>query len=68
MMAAEPRYPCEVQLSGEDGNAFAILGRVRQALREAGASQAEVEEFLAEATAGDYQALLAACYRWVEVA
>ena len=32
-----PRHPdVQVQLSGEDGNAFAILGRTAGALRRAG--------------------------------
>jgi hypothetical protein len=33
----QPRYPdIQVQLSGQDGNAFAILGRTAGALRRAG--------------------------------
>jgi hypothetical protein len=37
----QPRHPdiC-VQLTGEDGNAFAILGRTTRALRQAGLAQA----------------------------
>jgi hypothetical protein len=54
----EVRYPdVEVQLTGEDGNAFAVLGVVRKALVDAG-HQDEVEAFFAEATSGDYQHLL----------
>jgi hypothetical protein len=55
----QPRYPdiC-VQLSGEDGNAFAILGRTTRALRQAGLSKEEVDEYYAEATSGDYDHLL----------
>lgn len=55
-----------VQLVGADGNAFAILGRVQQALRVAGVSEDEVAAFFAEATAGDYDHLLATAMRWVE--
>ena len=63
-----PKYPdIAVQLTGEDGNAYAILGRVRHALRQAGVSQAEREAFVQEATAGDYDALLQTVMRWVEV-
>lgn len=47
-----------VRLVGEDGNAFAILGRVRRAMRVAGWPQEKVQEFLREATAGDYDHLL----------
>ena len=63
----EPRFPVEVQLVGEDGNAFAIMGRVTDALRSAGASGAELDEFRKEAMSGNYDELLATCTRWVEV-
>ena len=48
-MSQEPnelRHPgiC-VQLTGEDGNAFAILGRTARALRQAGLSKEEVDEY-----------------------
>jgi hypothetical protein len=34
---SEPKYPdVSVRLVGEDGNAFAIMGRVSAALRDAG--------------------------------
>ena len=65
---AVPRYPeIEVRLVGEDGNAFAILGRVLQALRAADVPEAEVQAFLAEATSGDYDHLLGTVMRWVTV-
>jgi hypothetical protein len=57
----------EVKLVGEDGNAFAILGRVQKALKRGGASQEEVAEFMREATSGDYDNLLQVVMRWVEV-
>jgi hypothetical protein len=62
----QPRYPdiC-VQLSGEDGNAFAILGRTASALRQAGLAQAEIDDYFAEATSGDYDHLLQTTMRWV---
>lgn len=55
-----------VQLSGTDGNAFAVLGKVTTALRRAGHADA-IESFVAEATSGDYDHLLAVCMQWVEV-
>ena len=62
------KYPqVEVQLTGQDGNAFFIIGRVRRALREAGASKEEVESFCAEAMNGDYNNVLQTCMRWVSV-
>lgn len=61
------RYPdVVVQLTGEDGNAFAILGTVGRALRQAGHGD-DAAEFFAEATNGDYQHLLWTCMRWVTV-
>ena len=47
-----------VRLAGEDGNAFAILGRVRRAMRVAGWPKDAIDRFLAEATSGDYDHLL----------
>ena len=55
----------KVELGGQNGNAFAILGRVRRALREAGHGD-RVEEYMAEATSGDYDNLLAVTCRWVD--
>jgi hypothetical protein len=61
------RHPeITVPLTGTDGNAFAVLAAVRAALRSAGHGD-EVAAFLAEATSGDYQHLLATCMRWVTV-
>lgn len=61
------RYPeVEVELSGSDGNAFAVLGKVRKALtREVGSDAAS--EFMAEATKGDYDHLLQTCFKFVTV-
>ena len=62
----EVRYPeVQVQMVGEDGNAFAIIGRVSKALGRAGVSPEEVEKFSEEAMSGDYDALLRTVIRWV---
>ena len=53
-----------VKLVGEDANAFAILGRVSKALRRAGMPK-KAEEYLARATAGDYDHLLAVTLEYV---
>jgi hypothetical protein len=67
-MSAQVKYPdVEVELSGQDGNAFAILARVSRALRRAGVPEAEVSAFREEATSGDYEGLLRAAMRWVTV-
>ncbi len=60
-------YPdVEVQLTGTDGNAFALMGKVQKALRRAGHSDA-VDSFLAEAMSGDYNHLLQTCMKYVNV-
>lgn len=60
------RHPeITVDLIGEDGNAFAILGRVQRALRRGGVPDAEISEFMAEAKSGDYDHLLVTVMRWV---
>ncbi len=62
------KYPSiEVKLVGEDGNAFAILGRVSKAMRRGGVEKSEIDEFMKEATSGDYDHLLQTCMEWVEV-
>ena len=61
------KYPnVSVKLVGEDGNTFAILGRVTRAMRQAGLDKAERDAFMTEATSGDYDHLLATVMRWVE--
>ncbi len=62
--AVKPR----VRLIGEDGNAFSILGRVRRALKVAGASEEYVERYTREATSGDYNLLLAVTLEYVDEA
>lgn len=64
----EPKYPdVHVDLVGEDGNAFAILGRVNGAMIRADISREERDAFLAEATSGDYNHLLRTVTKWVSV-
>lgn len=61
-------YPdVTVKLIGVDGNAFNIMGIVITALRKAGVSWEERDEFWTEATAGNYDQLLQTCMRWVNV-
>lgn len=67
-MDTKPRYPnVTVQLTGRDGNAFAILGAVDRALRSADVPKDEREAFMDEATAGDYSHLLRTAMAWVVV-
>jgi len=67
-IAAGPRYPeIEVNLVGESGNAFMILGLVGKALKDAGIEKEERDEFQNEAMSGDYDNLLRTAMNWVTV-
>ena len=62
----EVKYPdVNVSLIGEDGNAFSILGRVQRAMRRKDVSEAEIRAYVNEATAGDYDNLLAVTCKYV---
>jgi hypothetical protein len=64
----EPLYPnITVQLVGTDGNAFAVMARVKQALSRAGVEKKRIQEFLDECMSGDYDHLLQTCIKWVNV-
>lgn len=56
-----------VKLIGADGNAFAILGKVIQAMKRAGYPESTIAEYKTKATAGDYDHLLAVTMEYVEV-
>lgn len=62
----KPKKPT-VQLTGNDGNAMNILALCRRALREAGYTGDQVEQFTAEATSGDYDKILQTAMKWCEV-
>jgi hypothetical protein len=62
------KYPnIKCKLVGTDGNAFALMGKVKQALRRGGVSEDECNQFIKEATSGDYNNLLCTCMSWVTV-
>ncbi len=68
MAELEVKYPnVKVQLSGEDGNVFVIIGRVKLALHRANVDPKEVDMFLDECTSGDYDHVLQTCMKWVDV-
>ena len=56
-----------VKLIGEDGNAFSIMGRVKQSLRPAGADKEYVDKYLKDAISGDYDHLLVVSMEYVNV-
>lgn len=62
------KYPdIEVQLTGTDGNAFALMGVVGSALRRNKVPKDEIDKFYKEAMSGDYNNLLRTCTEWVNV-
>lgn len=56
-----------VKLTGNDGNAFSIMGAVSKAIRKAGATQEEIEDYMNESMSGDYDNLLRTAMKWVNV-
>ena len=62
------KYPeVKVKLTGKDGNAFAIMSRVVNALKKAGIPKEEQMAYTIEACLGDYDQLLRTTMRWVSV-
>ena len=62
-----PKFDTTVALTQVDGNAFAIMGAVKSAIKSAGASQEEIDQYLAESMSGDYGNLIRVACSWVEV-
>jgi len=53
------KYPhIQVKLIGEDGNAYSIIGRVTKAMRRDDCTEEQIQEYITEATSGDYDHLL----------
>jgi hypothetical protein len=65
MIAPAPKPT--VILSGRDGNAFSIMGRVKKALMRTGADKEYIDQYLNEATSGDYDHLLSVSMEYVDV-
>lgn len=64
----EVKYPnITVELIGQNGNAFMIIGLVDKALRRAGVSKEERDAFSEEAMSGDYNNVLMTAMKWVNV-
>lgn len=57
----------EVQLTGEDGNAFNLIGLMRNALRDEGNPKTVLDRFTKEAMNGDYNHLLRTCMAYADV-
>lgn len=61
----------QVELSGTDGNAFAIMGKVKKAMNSHYDTRAEANEnfskYQSEATKGDYDHLLQTTHKYCDV-
>ena len=62
-----PETKPTVRLIGHDGNAFSIMGRVKQALKRAGADKEYIDQYLSDATSSDYDHLLFVSMEYVDV-
>lgn len=67
--AGGPKHPgVHVQLTGKDGNAFAIIARCSEAARKAGVPKAEIDRFCEGAMdCEDYDSLLRHTIKWFDV-
>jgi hypothetical protein len=63
----KPKYDISVQLIGENGNAFNIIGKVRKEMKRNGVPNDEIDLFINEAMSGDYNNLLRTCMKYVNV-
>ena len=63
----QPAEKPKVKLVGEDGNAFAIMGRVSKALKKAGADKEYIDQYMEESMSGDYDNLLCVAMSYVDV-
>ena len=61
-----PLTDAVVKLSGQDGNAFLIMGRVHNAIITSNRPELK-DKFMQEATSGDYDNLLQTCMKYVDV-
>jgi hypothetical protein len=56
-----------LELTGSDGNAFAILGKAQRVAKKAGWEREKIDAVLKEATSGDYDHLLQTMMKYFEV-
>lgn len=66
-VAPQSKTGLVLSLTGDDGNAFFVLGKAIKLLKRSKYSEEEIAEFKKEATSGDYDNLLRVCMDWFEV-
>ena len=65
---SDVKYPdITVKIIGANGNAFCILGICTTAMRRHKLPQSEIDNFMSEATHGDYNHLLCVVMKWFNV-
>lgn len=57
----------KIQLSGEDGNSFVIIGQCMKVARKAGWTSEKLTKFREEAMSGNYDHLLRTVMKYFEV-
>ena len=57
-----------IDLNGPDGNAYALMGYVKEWLKNEGADKDLIKAFVAEATSSDYDNLLETCEKYTDIA
>jgi hypothetical protein len=62
-----PKFDVEVTTQGWSDARF-IFGDVEKAIKKAGATTAEIDEWYSEAMAGDYDHVVRTAMKWVKVA
>ena len=62
-----PKTKPTIKLTGRDGNAFAIMGSVKKALKQAGADKEYIDQYFKEAMSEDYDHLLQVSMEYVDV-
>ena len=68
MHKVTPKYPEAVVHLTLTENAFEIMATVSKALRNNGASKAEISQYSMDSMSGDYDNLIAMVHKWVTVA
>jgi len=63
----EPKNKPLLRLIGQDGNAFAILGKAQRVAKSEGWNKERIEAFMTEAMSDDYDKLLQTCMKYFEV-
>lgn len=57
----------EIRLSGQNGNAYNVMGIAQEGMRKAGWTREQIDAYFEEARSGDYDNLLAVTMKYCEV-